>query len=239
MTARQDLPVARTIRATFTLHERHLWMLVALAALVFVPVDLVLALIDDTRGWGDVGWERIAAWTAVATVADATVYTAAIVALASPKRPLPTIAGAYRRTIQLAVPVFALTLVVSAGVLVGLIALLVPGLLLLAWWLLAYQAVALEDAGPLGALRRSRSIVQGDTGRVLGLALAACGTYVLLDYAAWRLATDVVPSRLVAAWLGGAVVDSLFTPLSAALTTVIYRTLAGGAGRAAAADITE
>jgi hypothetical protein len=59
----------------------------------------------------------------------------------------------------------------TAGIILGLIALVIPGSLLWLRWAVVSQAAALEHEGPLAAIRSSGELTVGCYRRILGLLL--------------------------------------------------------------------
>ena len=197
--------------------------LLVVAAVVFVPLDLIAAFVDDTRGWGDVSGARfVVAWSVMA-IGYGVAYAIAVRMLSTPRVSVgQRVAEALGTAARRLPTIIAVTVVVLVGTLAGLIALIVPGLILLVWWLLAYQAVMIEGRPWRAALRRSRELARGRFWPLLACALIISGSYLAADYAAWRIASKALPDTL-AAWLAGAFVDGVITPLQAAITTTIYR----------------
>jgi hypothetical protein len=205
--------------------RRNVFALLVIGGLVFIPLDLVTALIDDERGWGDASWTAVALFTVVWAVGGSFAYAAAIEAIAvepegateEARTPFAALRDAARRWPT----VLAITAAASVGVLAGLVLLVVPGIVLITWWLLAYQPALVERLGWRESLGRSRELVRGSFWQVLVVAIVACGGSVLVDYAIFRIGEASLPN-FVAAWVGGAVADTLTIALSAALTTAAY-----------------
>jgi hypothetical protein len=117
--------------------------------------------------------------------------------------------------------VLALAVVGSIGVLVGLALLVVPGIVLLVWWLLAYQGALIEQLGWRASLGRSRELARGHFWQLLVVALVAIGSTAIVDYATFRVAEAALPG-FVAGWVGGVVADTFGMAVVAALTTAAY-----------------
>ena len=73
--------------------------------------------------------------------------------------------------LRTALPLLALAIVASIGVVIGWSLLLVPGVMLLTLWSVAAPAVVEERYGVLGALERSRALTKGARWRVFALFL--------------------------------------------------------------------
>ncbi len=206
--------------------RRHLFALAAIGAIVFVPLDLLVALVDDSRGWDeDVSWSRLGVITALAVVGGTLAYGAAIAAIAvepeganeEPRTPLASLRDALVRAGTLLV----LIVVATLGVLAGLVLLVVPGLVLFTWWLVAFQAAMVESTGWRGSLARSRTLVRGSFWSMLVLAVALTAVVVAVDYVLWRVGIEALPD-LLGAWLSGVIANTVNTAVAAAFVTAAY-----------------
>lgn len=114
----------------------------------------------------------------------------------------------------------------------GLLLLLVPGLVLMTWWVVIVPAVILENAGARAALGRSRELVRGWGWNVFGVIVVT--VLVLIGV---NIALDIVLSPL-ADWLQGLasqiLVGAVTAPFAALAWTLLYYRLRDA--RAAAAD---
>jgi hypothetical protein len=66
-------------------------------------------------------------------------------------------------------PLVVVAIITGLGVAAGLLALVIPGLLLLTWWAVAAPVVAVEHTGVLAAFRRSHALVRGNARRVFAV----------------------------------------------------------------------
>lgn len=113
-------------------------------------------------------------------------------------------------------------LLAVVAVSIGLAFLLVPGLVLLTWWILIVPAVVLERAGIFGAFGRSRELVRGSAWAVFGVVLA---TFVILFLAQVVIAAALfwLPEG-VQGYLTNVAAATLTAPFVAlAWTTTYYR----------------
>jgi hypothetical protein len=217
--------VATTFSETADLLRRNAFALVAIGAIVFVPLDLVAAVIDDTRGWGDTSPGRLAAFVLVLLVGSTLAYGAAIAAIAvepegadeEARTPLAALRDAILRWPTLLV----IAIVAGVAVLIGLVLVIIPGVLLLTWWFVAFQPAMIEGRGWRSSLGRSRALVQGSFWRVLLVAVLTAAFVGAVDYVLYRVATAAL-GDFVAAWTAGVVGDTLVTAVSAAATTATY-----------------
>jgi hypothetical protein len=233
--------VGTTFSETADLLRRNVFALVAIGAIVFVPLDLVAAAADDTRGWGDTSAGRFAVFLLVLLVGQTLAYGAAIAAIAvepegadeEARTPFAALRDATMRWPTL----LAITIVGGVAVLIGLVLVIVPGLLFLTWWFVAFQPAMIEGSGWRASLGRSRALVRGSFWQVLVVAILTLAFVGAVDYALYRVAAAAL-SDFVAAWTAGVVADTLAIAVLAAVTTATYwqlsasrpSTTASGAG---------
>ena len=224
------MSLSTTFSEAADLLRRNVYALLAIGAIVWVPSDLVLALIDESRGWGDASLARSALFIVVFLLPWTLAFGAAIAAIAvepegaeeRPRTPLLALRDAAARLPTL----LALTLVIGVGVLAGLALLIVPGLILVTWWFVAYQPAVIDSTGVRASLGNSRALVRRSFWPVLVLAIATGAASVAFDYAVYRIAEASLPD-LLAAWVAGIVADTIVVAASAAVTTAAYWQLIG------------
>jgi hypothetical protein len=197
--------------------------LLALAIVVFVPLGLLDALaaevsvdsLDLTSGL------RVAA--VVAAVAAVTVtgllgevfYSGAVaVSLTHPEHgQAPPIAEIARRLNY--ARLIAVDVVYVAMVIVGMLAVLIPGILIFVWFGLAGPVVELEDRTVRGALHRSWSLVRHNFWLVF---LVLGPVEIVGDVGGDALAGlvhDLLGHSLLASWLAESVANIFLTPIFA------------------------
>jgi hypothetical protein len=121
-------------------------------------------------------------------------------------------------------PLFAAVALAAAGVVVGFICLIVPGVFLLVRWYFVPQAVVIEGARGAGALARSFQLVQGRWWRTFGLvalanlAIVIPGLLLLVPFTAIAESTD----RAVWEMIGSIVALSVTAPFVALYSTLLY-----------------
>ena len=121
-------------------------------------------------------------------------------------------------------PVFLAVTVAALGILLGLVALIVPGIYVFVRWYFVPQAVMIDGMRGLGALTRSGEVVQGSWWRVAAtvllanLLVALVSVPVLAPVQAAARAAD----REVVALAGTIVLDVLTVPYLAVLSTLLF-----------------
>jgi hypothetical protein len=121
-------------------------------------------------------------------------------------------------------PIFFAVVLAAAGVALGLVALIVPGVYLAVRWYFVPQSVVLEGARLTGALEASGRLVRGSWWRVFGivvLANVALAVPSLLLMAPFEVGARELDSEAVS--LAGLIVaETLTTPLLALVATLLY-----------------
>ena len=121
-------------------------------------------------------------------------------------------------------PLFAALVLAAAGVVLGFIAFILPGIFLLVRWYFVPQAVVIEGARGTGALSRSFRLVQGRWWRTFGLVALANvsilipGLLLLVPFTALAESTD----RAIWEVIGSIVATSVTTPFVALYSTLLY-----------------
>ena len=133
-----------------------------------------------------------------------------------------------RGLLQAATPVLGelllVAIVAGAGVVLGFVLLIVPGLVLITIWSVAAPVVVLERPGGLRALGRSRSLVRGNGWPVFAVILVL-GILVVVLGAAIELAAESAGSGLGV--VARVLIGVLTAPLSALAAAVLYFELRG------------
>jgi uncharacterized membrane protein len=134
-------------------------------------------------------------------------------------------------------PLFAAVVLAAAGIALGFVALIVPGVYLAVRWYFVPQTVVIEGARGAGALSRSSQLTQGFWWRTFGLvllanvAIAVPGLLLITPFTAIAESTD----RAVWAVVGAAVTTSVTAPFVALFSTFLYYDLRARAGSPSAA----
>jgi len=113
----------------------------------------------------------------------------------------------------------------SIGITIGFILLIVPGLVLLTWWLFIVPVIMLEGQSATESFGRSRELVRGNGWNVFGLIVL---TIVILIVAGLVLAIvfSFLPDEF-GQYVGNVVSNTLLSPFVAAAWTLAYYHLRG------------
>jgi hypothetical protein len=113
----------------------------------------------------------------------------------------------------------------AIGVLLGLLLLVVPGLILLTWWVLVIPVVVLENRRASESFGRSRELVRGYGWNVFGVivltVLVLIGFRIALDLVLFPLANELQ------AFIAELVVGTVATPFAVVAWTLLYFRLRG------------
>lgn len=203
------------IRRTWELYRSHWRPLVTIAAAIYVPVAAIGALIGGT-------WPGFAVATILNVAAIFLVQGAIVGAVASIRRGRrevdlsETFSRAGERFVALAVAGVLATL----GIILGLLALIVPGLVLLTWWLVVSPVIMLEDLPVGAAFSRSRHLVRGNAWPVFGVVVLTVLVLLTLSLLLTIALSPLDPA--VATFLVSVVGNTLAAPFAGVAWTLTY-----------------
>ncbi len=243
------LPDATAIRPsvvygeTLATYVRRAPQLLLVGAIVFVPLGLMEAVVGRAGSIGSAADNGITIVAVLALLLVQVVvglvgevfYSGAVANLIAFQRrgdlvSLRTLAArlAYGRLIAVAV-------LNDIAVAVGLLAFVVPGVVLFTWLALAAPLVELQGCGVREAFSRSRRLVRGQFWRVLAVLGPITLASQSLDDAVRVAAHRIVGHGLVADWLADAATSVFIYPLYAVAAVLITLQLIGQAPSTAAA----
>jgi hypothetical protein len=218
------------LSTTFELGQRHFAVFLSVSLLVVTPIVL---LIDGI--WGRTLADGIDADAPPAAMVTSNalnvfivpaVITALHVALVQGlgRGEEPTVGRALSLLRARLVPALGAVALYSLGVLIGLLALIVPGVYVAIRWFFAPQAAVVDGASPVGALRRSGELVHGrwwlTCGRlVLAGFLFALVTLVVALFAAVAGGNGVIYTAILV------IAQAIGLSLSALFGTLLFFTL--------------
>jgi hypothetical protein len=118
------------------------------------------------------------------------------------------------------IPIAAAGLLAGVGVAFGLVLLIVPGLVLLTWWIVIVPVLVLEDRGVLEAFGRSRELVRGHAWDVFGTIVLTILIYIAARFVLLIL---LAPFPLdLASFINSVVGNAVTAPLLALAWTLLY-----------------
>ncbi len=212
-------PVVREVIASYRSH----WLfLIGAAMVVLLPQALADGFLDHLQVEGlhnarDVAILAAAPLTVVVNLGGQAFYaglTAAAVIEWREHRPLPNL-----RALLRAVPIkrlILLDLVLALGAAVGLVFLIIPGLVWLAWFSLSPAIVKFEHRDVWGSLRRSREIVRGNFWPVMWMVV---GTIIVTELLVEAVSVPLGSDALIA--LVDLIADGLLQPIEGLVIVVV------------------
>lgn len=135
-----------------------------------------------------------------------------------------SLGGLIRKVGPVLGPLLWTGILVGLGVFAGIIAFIIPGLVLLTQWSVAAPAVVLERGSALQAMGRSRRLVRGHGWQVFGVLIVSLLIVIIVQAALGGVASAASGSSIafaVASLIGGV----LTAPLFALTAAVLYLTL--------------
>ena len=227
---RQQRDVGALFRDSLSVFGRHALLFIAVSAAVVVPAELIVEGVGMNMLTSSYDSSPSAAEIVIPAVVEFLVVRPIITAIciyalhqvATGERPSAgkvLVAGFEAFT-----PLFAAVALAAAGIALGLLALIVPGVYLAVRWYFVPQCVVIEGARGPQALSRSSLLVTGFWWRTFALvllaniAVAIPGFILLSPFTAIADSTD----RAVWALVGSAVTTSVTTPFVALYSTLLY-----------------
>jgi hypothetical protein len=209
------LDVGGVIRRVFSIYVDQASVLMPAAAVVFVFTGILRTVLVASSP----GLALIAALVALVAVTLFTGMVVGLVADVQDGRRDATVA----QLLGAVTPVFGrlilVGLVAGVGIVIGFIAIVVPGLILITIWSVIAPVVVLERPPGLGALKRSRNLVRGNGWPVFGvIVVLVVGVNVVAD-----LIEVLGDSAGTGAGIVVTVVVQILTaPLAALAASVLY-----------------
>lgn len=237
----RPLDVGELFRDSARLYAGHFGLLLLIALAVVAPVQLVVSgvgLEELTSAYReDSSAARTAIPTAVSFFVSTPLVTAAIIAvlgsLAAGER--PHAGSSLQAALDAFAPLFTAVVIAAAGIALGLLALILPGVYLAVRWYFVTQVVVIDGARGTDALSRSAAVVQDAFWRTFAILLLANvataipGILILTPLTAAAEAADREAVLLV----GKIATESLTVPFVALIATLLFHDLRARKARVA------
>jgi hypothetical protein len=213
---------ARTAR----IYWRRAGYLLILGVAVFVPLGLLDSLanqageidagnVDELSGLGNIALATGFIAQAITSLLGEVFYAGAVaLALAGDEGSDPPSLGSVARRLAY-LRLIAVDIIFGVAVVIGLVALIIPGIVLFTWFALAGPVVELEGAGVRAAFRRSRQLVRGRFWTVLLVLLPITLASEALSSASLELVHLVIHSPFLSDWVGEAIANIALSPFYA------------------------
>lgn len=204
------------------------WLMLGLAVLFggLPRLVTVLIMMSAMRGSGLNGIEGAQVFALFATpgywiaavigwlcglLASASMTTVAVAAIE--RRPVSFGESVGKAATKL-LPLFLLSIVWTVAVALGLVLLIVPGVMLMVAWMVAWPAIIVEDEGPIEALGRSSYLTKGARWMIFAI--------ILIAGVASAIVSGATRGTSAALFTGAAISDAPIVPL---IVNVVVGTL--------------
>jgi hypothetical protein len=169
-----DFRVGRVLDRTAWVLSRNFLTFFVVYAIAYLPATLLQSSVATTASGqapghgGIVGGLGFLLTTVLGTLSQAIVVYGAFQDMRG--RPV-SLTESLQVSLRRFFPIVGLGICVGAMVALGFLALVIPGLILLAMWYIATPACVVEQLGPLGSMRRSSQLTKGYRWKIFGLML--------------------------------------------------------------------
>jgi Membrane domain of glycerophosphoryl diester phosphodiesterase len=218
------------LRDSLVVYIRHFWTFLALGALVVLPAELVVSGIgmeqltagyDESPGFAELAIPGAVSYLVVAPLITAIcVYALHSVAAGGS----PSAGEAAVKGFESFSPIFFAVLLAALGIVLGFLALIVPGVYLFVRWFFVPQAVVLEQSRGPSALRASGRLVEGSWWRTFGLIVLVSvivAVIAILIGSPFMAAADS-SDRALWALIGDIIAGAVTQPFGALFSTLLY-----------------
>jgi hypothetical protein len=230
------LSIAQVVREAASAYRAHAGPLLLTAVIVFIPIGLLEAIAhglehldaDDASAAAIAGLVGAGLVIAITATLGDVFYTGVVAAVVAEQR-----TGVRRELVLVArnLPYLRLTavdVIFALAVAVGLVVLVVPGVVLFTWFVLAAPVVEIEGRGVRDAFARSRALVRGNFWRVLGLLAPVLIVSdelgnLMVEGGPWLLGDGFFGD-----WLGAVLAEALTVPVFALAAVVTTHQLISG-----------
>ncbi|MCW2980084.1 MAG: hypothetical protein JWO14_1811 [Solirubrobacterales bacterium] len=226
------------VSTTFSVYQRFPLLFLILAAGVVVPYELIVLAVT---GAGPLSLREVSGTTSlILDVIDMFLIGPLISALhvhavqEIRDGTQPRLASVASKAVTVLPVVIAAVIISWLGIILGFVALIVPGILLSLRWAVVAQSAALERGSWTDALRRSSELTRKNYWHVFGLLFLVGVISAVVTYGLVRAFGH--PSTTVASFVAGTALQTVVRSFTALATALLYfdltarsRTMAGSA----------
>jgi hypothetical protein len=212
------------VSATFSVYQRFPLLFLILAAGVVVPYELIVLAVT---GVGPLSLREVSETTNLTLTVTgmflvgpliSALHVHAVQEIRDGGR--PQLASVASKAVTVLPVVIAAVIISWLGIVVGFIALLVPGILLSLRWSVVAQAAALEGGSWTDALRRSADLTRKNYWHIIGVLLLVGILGAILGFGVE--AAFHHPSTTVASFVAGTALQTVVRSLTALATALLY-----------------
>jgi hypothetical protein len=216
-------PTEGVIGEAWAMYKAHWRHLLTISFVVYIGIALIALLLAALLEH----WLAALLATAISLVALFWVQGALVKAVEDIRdgRPDLTLTETFQRVRPQLIAIVVGGILAGIGVVVGLILLIVPGLVLLTWWVLIIPVIVLEQRRAGEAFSRSRELVRGYGWGVFGVIVL---TILLLIGFSIVLSIVLAPFEdWLSNFLSNVITGTLTAPFIALTWTILYYRLRG------------
>lgn len=222
-------PTEGVLREAWDLYKRHWQHLLSIAFVVYLAVALASLLLVLLLTWFGAIIASILSLIAAFWVQGALVR--AVDDVRDGRADL-SLGETFNRVRPQLAAIIVAGILAALGIFVGLLLLIVPGLVLLTWWIVIIPVIVLEGRSAGESFGRSRELVRGYAWSVFGVIILT-----ILLFIAFRIVLGIVLipfADWLQSFLTEIVVGTIATPFAAVAWTILYYRLRGAKEAAAA-----
>jgi hypothetical protein len=220
--------VGDVISETFSIYGQNWAALLGSAAVVFIVVGLLSALLETTDSW------ILILLAGVVRLAGHALYIGFVVKLVQDVRDGrrdDSVGDLFSAAAPAIVPLIGFGILYALGVAIGLLLLIVPGLILLTIWSVGAPAIVVERVGPVDAFGRSRRLVKGEGWSVFATLLVVLLIVIGIGIVLGAIATPIGDGE-TATYVASIVSSAITAPIFALAAAIMYYDLGGGVSAA-------
>ena len=199
---------------TFKAHWRHL---VPIALVVYVAVALISVLLVALLTWVGAILSAIISLVALFWVQGALVRAVEDI---RDGRPDMSLGETYERVRPQLPAIIVGGLLAGLGIALGLVLLIIPGLVLLTWWIVLIPVIVLEERSAGEAFSRSRELVRGHGWNVFGVIVLTILIVIAFNILLGILLLPV--SDWLQSFVSNVVIGTVVTPFIVVVWTTLY-----------------
>jgi MFS family permease len=223
--APREFRIGGVIGTTFKVYFKNIVPFTGIAAVILLPVAVILALAvanqdprDPTGALAGIGVAMLLGMLLTPISTAIILYSA----FQDMRGKGATLGEAISWALGRFVPLFLLGIVYTLGIIAGMIALIIPGYILIVMWAVAIPACVVEKTGPIDSLGRSSELTKGNRWQIfaiiliVGMIIGVIGNIVQMAGAAAGVAVLIVAMVI---WQG------ISQAFNAVLAAVMYHDL--------------
>jgi hypothetical protein len=222
-------PTAGVLSESWDLYKRHWQHLLSISFVVYLGVALLSILLVAVLTWLGAILAAVISLIALFWVQGALVR--AVDDVRDGRADL-SLGQTFVRVRPQLTSIVVAGILAALGIFVGLLLLIVPGLVLLTWWIVIIPVIVLEGRSAGEAFSRSRELVRGFGWSVFGVIVLTILLFIVFRIV---LGLVLIPfADWLQSFLTEIIVGTLATPFAAVAWTLLYYRLRGAKEAAAA-----